>query len=89
MAVPHQEKWINEHLEELGVPVCMGVGGSFDVISGRFERAPRWVRMKGLEWAHRFLLQPWRIIRLIRLPVFVFKVFLQKRSSKFHAPKIR
>lgn len=81
MDVPRQEKWLHEHMEELGVSVCMGIGGSFDVISGRFERAPLWVRRMGLEWAYRFLLQPWRITRLIKLPVFVYKVFRQKHSS--------
>ena len=41
MGIPRQEKWITRHLEELGVPVCMGVGGTFDVFSGRVEPRAR------------------------------------------------
>ena len=78
MAIAIQERWINEHIYELGVPVCMGIGGSFDVLSGRLNRAPLWFRRIGLEWIYRFFLQPWRFVRLLKLPVFVFKVFIQK-----------
>ena len=76
-----QEKWIEDRLEELGVPVCMGVGGSFDVISGRLRRAPLWLRRIGFEWTFRFLLQPWRIIRLTGLPLFVMRVLLSKYKN--------
>ena len=74
MSVPKQEKWIRSHLDELNVPVVMGVGGSFDVISGRLRRAPLWMREFGLEWLFRTLQQPWRINRLLRLPLFVWKI---------------
>jgi N-acetylglucosaminyldiphosphoundecaprenol N-acetyl-beta-D-mannosaminyltransferase len=66
--IPKQEKWIREHLEELGVPVCIGVGGSFDVISGRLRRAPVWMRRCGMEWLYRVLQEPSRLPRLKALP---------------------
>lgn len=47
LAIPRQETWIAANLAALGVPVVMGVGGSFDVISGRLKRAPRWVQRGG------------------------------------------
>ncbi|MBN1823248.1 MAG: WecB/TagA/CpsF family glycosyltransferase [Endomicrobiales bacterium] len=72
--VPEQEIWISDNLKNLGAPVVMGVGGSFDVISGRLERAPAFLRMIGLEWLFRFAQQPWRILRLLDLPKFVFAV---------------
>jgi N-acetylglucosaminyldiphosphoundecaprenol N-acetyl-beta-D-mannosaminyltransferase len=68
MGIPKQEKWIKRHLRELGVPVCMGVGGSFDVIAGRVKRAPEWMRCYGLEWLYRTLKQPRRLPRLAALP---------------------
>ena len=37
---PRKEFWLAEHLEALGVPFSMGVGGSFDVYAGRVKRAP-------------------------------------------------
>jgi N-acetylglucosaminyldiphosphoundecaprenol N-acetyl-beta-D-mannosaminyltransferase len=72
--VPEQEKWIHRNVEALAVPVVMGVGGSFDVLSGRLRRAPLWMRELGLEWLFRTLQEPWRMKRIIHLPVFVWKV---------------
>jgi N-acetylglucosaminyldiphosphoundecaprenol N-acetyl-beta-D-mannosaminyltransferase len=66
--IPRQEKWIRAHLDELAVPVCIGVGGSFDVISGRLKRAPAWMRKCGLEWLFRVTQEPRRLPRLKALP---------------------
>jgi len=57
---PAQDKWIARNLEQMGVPVAMGVGGAFDFIAGVAVRAPRWVQCLGLEWLHRLCHQPWR-----------------------------
>lgn len=74
MNVPYQEKWISRHLRALNVPIAMGVGGSFDVLSGRLRRAPLWMRRLGVEWVFRTLQQPWRLRRIKDLPVFMWKV---------------
>ena len=66
--IPRQEKWISAHQSELGVPVCIGVGGSLDVISGRLKRAPKWMRRCGLEWLFRVIQEPKRLPRLRALP---------------------
>jgi N-acetylglucosaminyldiphosphoundecaprenol N-acetyl-beta-D-mannosaminyltransferase len=58
---PKQEKWIWMHRRRLGVPLSMGVGGSFDILVGDMRRAPRWVQKCGLEWAMRFLQEPVRL----------------------------
>ncbi|MBU1487857.1 WecB/TagA/CpsF family glycosyltransferase, partial [bacterium] len=78
MGAINQEKWIDRHLCELKVPVCIGVGGSFDVVSGRLKRAPLWMMNRGFEWLYRLLIQPWRILRIMALPSFVFSVFVDK-----------
>jgi len=74
MSVPGQEKWIAEHLRALGVRVVMGVGGSFDVLSGNLQRAPQWMRRLGIEWLYRLMQEPWRWRRIARLPIFALKV---------------
>jgi N-acetylglucosaminyldiphosphoundecaprenol N-acetyl-beta-D-mannosaminyltransferase len=74
LSVPGQEKWIHQHREALNVPVIMGVGGSFDVLSGRLRRAPQWMRDLGMEWLYRLIQEPWRWKRMIHLPVFVWKI---------------
>jgi N-acetylglucosaminyldiphosphoundecaprenol N-acetyl-beta-D-mannosaminyltransferase len=61
---PKQDKWIARNLERLQIPVCMGVGGSFDFLAGRAKRAPGWIQRLGLEWLHRLVMQPWRWRRI-------------------------
>lgn len=61
---PAQDKWIARHKEMLGVPVSLGVGGSFDFVAGVAQRAPVWVQRLGLEWLHRLWRQPWRVRRI-------------------------
>jgi N-acetylglucosaminyldiphosphoundecaprenol N-acetyl-beta-D-mannosaminyltransferase len=58
---PKQEKWIAANKERLGVPVAIGVGGSFEMASGMLKRAPVWMQRSGLEWAFRFAQQPRRL----------------------------
>ncbi len=58
---PKQEKWIHMHLAELGVPVAIGVGGTFDFIAGETRRAPLWMQQMGLEWLFRLLQEPRRL----------------------------
>ncbi len=61
-----QERWIADHLSQLpSVRVAMGVGGTFDFLSGQVRRAPAWLRQMGLEWLWRLVQQPWRIKRII------------------------
>lgn len=78
LGVPKQEKWIFNNLDKLKVPVCIGVGGSFDVLAGKVKRAPRWMQRAKLEWLFRALLQPSRAGRLLALPKFVYNVVKSK-----------
>jgi N-acetylglucosaminyldiphosphoundecaprenol N-acetyl-beta-D-mannosaminyltransferase len=71
---PRQELWIDRVARRLGVPVAIGVGGSFDYLTGRVPRAPRWMREAGMEWLFRLGRQPWRIRRMAVLPVYALKV---------------
>ncbi len=82
LGVPKQEKWIFNNLDKLNVPVCIGVGGTFDVLAGNTPRAPMWMQRAKLEWLFRALLQPSRAGRLIALPKFVFKVYKNSESEK-------
>jgi len=81
LEMPKQELWISGNLSKLDVPVVMGIGGSFDVISGALKRSPQWMRKLHVEWFFRFLQQPWRIKRIAELPVFVLNIFILKLSN--------
>lgn len=78
---PKQDKFIFKYKKELNVPVMMGVGGSFDFISGRIKRAPRWMQKIGLEWLFRLFVEPKRLNRIITATIrFPLKVILSKKS---------
>jgi N-acetylglucosaminyldiphosphoundecaprenol N-acetyl-beta-D-mannosaminyltransferase len=79
LGMGRQERWIAKYLHQLQVPVCMGVGGTIDVIAGKKKRAPAFVRKLGLEWLYRFLREPTRLPRMIALPKFVWLVWRDKR----------
>ncbi|MDD2757884.1 MAG: WecB/TagA/CpsF family glycosyltransferase [Patescibacteria group bacterium] len=65
-----QEKWIHENLAKMSsIKIAMGVGGAFDYISGRVNRAPCWMRKIGLEWAYRLFKQPLRFKRIFNATV--------------------
>lgn len=72
---PKGERWIYQHLEELGVPVSVQVGASLDFAAGRIRRAPRWMRNSGLEWAFRLGLEPRRLFgRYVRNAWFIARM---------------
>ena len=72
---PKQELWIDRLGDRLnGVAVAIGVGGSFDYLTGRVPRAPMWMRRAGMEWLFRLARQPWRIRRMAVLPAYALKV---------------
>lgn len=73
---PRQEFWIAQHMQSTGCGVAIGVGGSFDVISGNVARAPaRWQRL-GVEWLYRLVREPSRWRRQLALPYFVWLVLV-------------
>lgn len=73
LGTPNQERWIHRFKDELGVPVSIGVGASFDFAAGAMKRAPKWIQRIGLEWLFRLCQEPWRLWRryLIRDAPFV------------------
>lgn len=84
---PKKELFLRTHWANLGVNIGMGVGGSFDVLSGQLPRAPRWMQRCGLEWCFRFALEPrrlgWRYVRTNS----VFGLLLLTAKLKVMAPR--
>ena len=77
MGFPRQELWLQKYGPRFGPStVGVGVGGSFDVLSGKVKRAPQWMLDMGLEWLYRFASQPTRYKRMLALPNFVKRVVL-------------
>lgn len=78
LGAPKQEKWIARHKGELKVNLCMGVGGTLDVLAGTAKRAPEIFIRLNLEWAYRILKNPSRIGRFAALPKFVIEILKAK-----------
>lgn len=79
---PKQEKWIYTHIKDLNIKTAVGVGGSFDVMSGNVKRAPKFFINHGLEWFYRLITQPSRFVRMMQLPLFMLVVIKSKFFGK-------
>ena len=78
LGAPKQEKWIAMHKDKLKVNLCMGVGGTLDVLAGTAKRAPEIFIKLNLEWLYRIAKNPSRIGRFMALPKFVIEVLKEK-----------
>lgn len=88
---PWQEKYIYHHLSEMGAAkILLGVGGTADYLTGKIKRAPKMLRIVGLEWLWRLLQQPKRFKRIFRA-VVVFPLCFIKRQfihPLFYRPNV-
>ena len=85
MSSPQKETFLNTYKDMIQTPFIMGVGGSFDVVSGFVKRAPRWMQNWGLEWLFRTLQEPRRMWKryLFGNSMFIFMVFKEKMKQVF------
>lgn len=74
MGIPRQEKFIRRTMPIIGAPVAIGVGGSFDVFSGRTRRAPKIIQRLSLEWLWRTVMNPRKWRKALALPRFAWLV---------------
>lgn len=80
LGIPAQEKLIFKHFKQFEKGIFVGVGGSFDVMSGVKKRAPKVFQKLGLEWFYRIMKEPKRIKRFSKSNVrFIFEI---KKLSK-------
>jgi N-acetylglucosaminyldiphosphoundecaprenol N-acetyl-beta-D-mannosaminyltransferase len=65
-----QETWLKNNLSLMpNIKIAIGVGGTFDFLSGRIKRAPKWLRLIGLEWLYRLIQEPKRLKRIWRATI--------------------
>lgn len=82
---PKKEYWVSKYLNSLNIPFVMGVGGSFDVVAGITDRAPKWMQEHGLEWFYRFIQEPkrmWKryVVGNIKFILYTYKVKRQLKN---------
>ncbi|MCD2255112.1 WecB/TagA/CpsF family glycosyltransferase [Agrilactobacillus fermenti] len=79
LGYPKQENWIKQNLTQAQA-IWMGVGGSFDVLSGMTKRAPKVFQDAHLEWFYRLLKEPTRFKRMLAIPKFMWLMRKEKRA---------
>jgi N-acetylglucosaminyldiphosphoundecaprenol N-acetyl-beta-D-mannosaminyltransferase len=77
---PKKENFINRWKDQLGVDFVMGVGGTFDVVTGKVKRAPVCMQKAGLEWLYRVIQEPGRMWKryLVTNTLFAWMLFKEK-----------
>lgn len=88
LGIPEQEKLIARHVDKASKGIYMGVGGTFDVLSGMKKRAPKLFIKLNLEWLYRLIKEPSRIKRFWDNNVkFVFGAFFEKKKRKTYTKR--
>lgn len=84
---PKQELWVDAHRDRIEAAVSLCVGATIDFLAGERRRAPVWMRKSGLEWLHRMLSEPKRLVRRYArdawlFPRLVFHEWQQARGKR-------
>ncbi|MFI4875735.1 MAG: WecB/TagA/CpsF family glycosyltransferase [Blastopirellula sp. JB062] len=82
LGAPKQELWIARHHKRLNVKAAICAGATIDFLAGEKRRAPRWMQQVGLEWLHRMLVDPRRLVKryardAVIFPTLVWREWLQ------------
>jgi N-acetylglucosaminyldiphosphoundecaprenol N-acetyl-beta-D-mannosaminyltransferase len=93
MGSPRQEIWLQRNLGQLACRLALPVGGAFEVIAGRRQRAPRLLQRSGMEWMWRLLQEPRRLGRRYLVEDLKFLLLLaaelRSRRGKSASPVTR
>lgn len=89
MGMPKQERVAAALQRVIDGPALLICGGAIlDFGAGRFPRAPRWVRMAGMEWLYRLAREPYRLFGryVIGIPLFLFHAARNARGTRRASP---
>jgi N-acetylglucosaminyldiphosphoundecaprenol N-acetyl-beta-D-mannosaminyltransferase len=72
LGAPKQELWVHRHRNDISAPVALCVGATIDFLAGEKKRAPKLVQRLGLEWLHRMLSEPRRLVKRYARDAWIF-----------------
>lgn len=78
LGAPKQELWIHSNRDRLHAKVAICAGATIDFIAGSKARAPAWMRKLGLEWLHRVVTEPRRLLRRYAHDAVIFPAVLMR-----------
>ncbi len=81
LGAPKQELWVHAHRQQLHAGVALCAGATIDFLAGHKRRAPRWVQRIGLEWCHRMLTDPRRLVRRYARDAWIFPQLMWKERQ--------
>ncbi len=89
MTSPKKENFLSRWSSTMDVPICHGVGGSFDVVAGVVKRAPLWMQRLGLEWLFRVMQEPRRMWKryLVTNSIFIWLAIKEVVRMRLKANK--
>ena len=73
---PKQEMWFERNRSKLKAAVTIGIGGTFEFITGQVKRAPVWIQKSGLEWIYRITQDPMRLFKRYFIGFFKFGILI-------------
>lgn len=82
MGSPKKEIFLNKYSKAMEVPFTMGVGGSFDVVAGKVQRAPMWMQKTHSEWIYRLIQEPKRMWKRYLVTNTIFLAMILKEFFK-------
>jgi exopolysaccharide biosynthesis WecB/TagA/CpsF family protein len=72
-----QEKWLQRNMLKIPAKLGLGLGGTFDYVTGRKKRSPKLIKKYNIEWLYRLVTQPWRIKRIFNSSVvFIYALIV-------------
>lgn len=72
LGAPKQECWVHAHRERIAARVALCVGATIDFLANERRRAPQWMQQVGLEWLHRMLSEPRRLVKRYARDAWIF-----------------
>ena len=72
LGAPKQEIWVHQHQHEIPAKAALCVGATIDFLAGEKKRAPVWMQRSGIEWLHRMLSEPKRLVKRYAKDAWVF-----------------
>ena len=78
MGSPKKEIFLSKYSKTMDVPFMMGVGGSFDVVAGKVNRASMWMQKLHSEWLYRLIQEPKRMWKRYLVTNSIFLIMIVK-----------
>ena len=83
LGAPKQEVWVHQNADQLDAKVALCVGATIDFLAGEKKRAPVWMQKSGVEWLHRMLSEPKRLVKRYARDAVIFpKLFFKQMFSQ-------